>query len=50
MEIGIYVTSNIRYLVRELHLGYRIGSFLLLERWVVATLFVEHHFPVFFGH
>ena len=45
MEIGIYITANIIYLVRELHLGDRIGSFSLLERWVVATLFVGRHFP-----
>ena len=44
MEIGIYITANIIYLVRELYLGDRIGSFSLLERWVVATLFVERHF------
>jgi len=47
MEIGIYITANIIYLVRELYLGDRIGSFSLLERWVVATLFYERHFPVF---
>ena len=27
MEIGIYITANIIYLVRELYLGDRIGSF-----------------------
>ena len=32
MEIGIYITTNIIYLVRELYLGDRIGSFSLLER------------------
>ena len=36
---------NIIYLVRELYLGDRIGSFSLLERWVVAALFVGRHFP-----
>ena len=43
MEIGIYITANIIYLVQELYLGDRRGSFSLLERWVVATLFVERH-------
>ena len=45
MEIGIYTTANIIYLVRELYLGDRIGGFSLLERWVVTTLFVGRHFP-----
>ena len=45
MEIGIYITINIVYLVRELYLGDHIGSFSLLERWVVAALFVGRHFP-----
>ena len=45
MEIGIYISANIIYLVRERYLGDRIGSFLLLERWVVAKLFVGRHFP-----
>ena len=45
MEIGIYITANIIYLVRELYLGDRIGSFSLLERWVVAAPFVGRHFP-----
>ena len=45
MEIGIYITANIIYLVRELYLGDRIGSFSLLERWVVAALIVGRHFP-----
>jgi len=44
METGIYITANIIYLVWELYLGDCRGSFSLLERWVVATLFVEHHF------
>ena len=35
---------NIIYLVWELYLGHCIGSFSLLEKWVVATLFVERHF------
>ena len=45
MEIGIYITANIIYLVWELYFGDRIGSFSLLERWVVAALFVGRHFP-----
>ena len=45
MEIGIYITANIIYLVRELYLGDLIGGFSLLERRVVATLFVGRHFP-----
>ena len=32
MEIGIYITANIIYLVCELYLGDCIGSFSLLER------------------
>jgi len=40
MEIGIYITANIIYLVRELYLG----DHRLLERWVVAALFVGRHF------
>jgi len=32
MEIGIYITTNIIYLVQELYLGDRIGGFSLLER------------------
>jgi len=43
MEIGIYPTANIIYLVRELYLGDLIGSFSLLERWLVAALFVGCH-------
>ena len=42
------ITANIIYLVRELYLGDRIGSFLLLDRWVVATLFDFHWMP--FSH
>jgi len=45
MGIGIYITANIIYLVRELYLGDRIGSFSLLERWVVTAPFVGRHFP-----
>jgi len=45
MEIGIYITVNIIYLVQELYSGDRIGSFSLLERWVVAALFIGRHFP-----
>jgi len=45
MEIGIHITANIIYLVRELYLGDRIGSFSLLERRVVTALFVGRHFP-----
>ena len=47
MEIGIYITANIIYLVQELYLGDRIhvGSFTLLERWVVTALSVGRHFP-----
>jgi len=41
MEIG---SANIVYLVRELYLGDRIGSFSLLERWVVVTLYIGRHF------
>jgi len=44
MEMGIYITAIIIYLVRELYVRDRIGSFSLLERWVVATLFIECHF------
>ena len=44
MELGIYITANIIYLVRELYLGDRVGSFSLLERWVVAAPFVGRHF------
>jgi len=50
MEVGIYITANIIYLVQELYLGDLIDSFSLLEWWVVTTLFVGCHFPVFFGH
>jgi len=47
MEIGIYmyITANIIYLVQELYLGDRIGSFTLQERWVVTTLSIGRHFP-----
>jgi len=44
MKIGTYITANIIYLGRKLYLGDRIGSFTLLERWVVAALFAGHHF------
>jgi len=47
MEIGIYITANIIYLVRELYLGDGIGSFSLLERRVVvAASFVGRHFLI----
>ena len=45
MEISIYITANIIYLVRELYLGDHTGIFSLLERWVVAAPFVGRHFP-----
>ena len=32
MEIGIYISADIVYLVRELYLEDRIGGFSLLER------------------
>jgi len=45
MEISIYITANIIYLVRDLYLGDRTGSFSLLEQWVIAAFFVGRHFP-----
>jgi len=47
MKIGIYIIANIIYLLQELYLGDSIGSFSLLERWVVAALFVGRHFALF---
>jgi len=44
MEIGIYISANIIYLVRELYLGDSIGSLSLLERWVVVTPYIGCHF------
>ena len=46
MKIGIYIIANIIYLLQELYLGDRISSFSLLERWVVAALFVGRHFAL----
>ena len=42
------ITANIIYLVRELYLGDCIGSFLMLERWVITALFIERHFSSVF--
>ena len=50
MEIGIYITANIICLAREIHLGDRIGSFSLLERWLWLHSSLDAIFPVFFGH
>ena len=44
MEIGIYISANIVYLVRELYLGDCIGSFSLLKRQVVVTPDTGRHF------
>ena len=44
MEIGIYITANIIYLVRELYLGNHVARLFLIAREVVATFFVDRHF------
>ena len=42
VEVGILIDA---YLVTELVLGDRVDCFSLLERQVVASPVVEHHFP-----
>ena len=44
IEIGIYITATIIYLVRELCLGVCVGCCPLLAKWIVATPFVGRHF------
>jgi len=44
MEIGIYITSNVIYLGRELCLGDRVGCSSLPGKQVVTTPFAERHF------
>jgi len=44
MEIGLYISANIIYLVRELFLGDHIGSFSLLERSFIVLALDIHVF------